>query len=1435
MAEWWEQYSNEYYKKNGIDPETGNVSRETSTNDTNASDNEEQVGKEQTPQLSQDGTGVRIDENGNPSIYIVLDDPNEALNTPPPEPPQLKPIDDVDLEAKTLLLDSKDVSLPDSVRPKSWWEKNSNTILDFLHNFNRPNAAVLGGAIDFIEQGKDKLKDLQQKAAEGRLLENETPAENLRYHLESAGEVVDNMKAGFFAKREEAPTGRDLIKSIVGEDNVKSAEDFFNKWSDLTSMPAEEMAKNIQDGKMTYSQAMLGLAGSGALGSMQRLFGKEHKDKISPWALKNAMEFGVYLPVEIATDPLTYIPFGLPAKMVSRGTSGVLKGGLKGIAKISPELAETVVKNADRAGKVIEDAYLKYWKSWVYPKGAAEQSAAKVLGAENAATLIDDIHTIAHSPTGATEKVVKGLNDIVKAPTKVGIVRKGIKTAFDKLGYTPENRLTKYLAGMEDSREWLKQTTEKLRTINDGSSAILAPSLAEETQKTISKLLDGSATDEEIDQITKAFQDRYAPKPKTTEQIVEQLKPSGMGSLSEEASKKIDLDQVEQFKKVDDVKTSFVSGMKGANRKAFELAKARRDLRLRQLDERYGVIKDTLGKTTEQMGKVQDELKANMDWLTAKTKQTTQVEMLKRTRIIQRQLQEGITSIKNQASDAIEALKSAEVPKGTQLDRTRYFKNRDAQIAKIKLETEKQLNSIKNYYAGELESSKKSLQKEAEDFYKEQAQGISNEYNKRLENVKYGIPDEKHLSTMYEKAQADILSQFKGESKFFAKELRKVKFFDAYNNMLTAKADTFAKIFEKNIKDLPEEYQILAKTVRDVMDGLAVTDVNTGKLKAFSPNYFPRFAVAGEEGLNVISKDQFETGLRAMMQQGSGLSKFTKDRVAADYGSFLKALDKRGLKPIDDIYEIVYNRVLSSKKEQAYHEILSLIPDVIKTTETGGNATKYVRDYIKGLYEGGEVFNNLAKRKFYKAYTNYNYWNKALLTAVSPIFHATNAMSAPFMTATKAGLKAYNPVTYLEAVGIKTGALKTITNDVGEKMAVKEFMEAGQKYGGLSSSFASADFKKTVDRVLNRYSKSDPRYWVVKSVGFGQQVEELNRAHAAYVFWKDGKPLREAWKLSRDTQFDYADTNNFTKAVNGILAFFTWNAKNLPAQVKSMANDPKQFSILANLYKSINAGKLPNQEDLALLNDRDKAQLWVYGQTIEGMQEAQKMGFMPIQEAFGDVKNLSQGDIEGFLESKANFLNPMAKSFIKWAYNAIRPPYDPLDPKNQELPENLTHVISRSPKAITTIDKLSKFFTGDHIKVIDKPVWRNGEQKMEKRIVAPPVVYEFLSSNPLARVLSETGQMIKVAGKNRGPNEAGISEMISDGASAEDILKFLFGVKYKQFHYDAMYDQLKRKQLREVEGLLKKHQMMGTFNYLKKDVKDQYKAMRTYVKERQAQ
>ncbi len=1439
MAEWWEKYADDFYRKNGVDPDSGSVSdvpRETLNNDADQIDISNEVGKEQTPHLAEDGTGIRIDASGNPALYIVLDDPNEALKTPPPEPPELKPVDEVDLETKTLLLDSQDISRPESTKPQTWWQKNSDSILDFLHNFNRPGSAVLGGAIDYVEQTKSAIDDVKKSSAEGKLFDYQGidgVKKAFNKQLDSYAEVFDNVKAGFSADRENAPTGKDLLVSVVGGENIQHGEEFFNQWSQLNALSPEEAAQMVKEGKITTGEAIFGAMGSGALGSMQRLFGKEHKDKISPWALKHAMQFGVYLPIEIATDPLTYVPFGLPTKMVAQGTSAAIKGSLKGVGKVSPAMAESIAKKATKAGETVEHAYVKYWQSWVYPKGAAEKTAAKVLGGEDAAHLIDDIHTLAHSAPGDTEDIIKTLNSIVKAPTNVGVIRRGVQTAFEKLGYTPSNRLTKYLAGMEDSREWLKQTTDALRTINDESSAILAPSLAEETQKTIKNLMEGKATDEEIEQLTKAFEGGFSPKPKTEKEIAEAIQPSGMGEISEAANKKIDLDQVEQFKRVEDVKTGFSSGMKSLRSKAFSMAKGRRDLRMTQLNERFKVMKETLGKTGDEVEKIQKEMKENMDWLTAKTKQTTQVELIKRTRMIQEEMRKGIGSIKQQAADAIAGLKSAEIPKGSQLDRTKYYKQRDLKIAKTKLETEKQLNSIKKYYENQIKSSADTLKKESEGFFREQAQNVAGGFNKKIEEVKYGIPDEKHLSSMYERAHNEILNQFKHEAKFFGQEVKKIKFFDAYNKMLTAKAETFTKIFDKNIKDLPKEYQTLAHSIRDIMDGLAIADVKSGKLKAFSPNYFPRFAVAGDEGLNMISKDQFEQGLRAMMQ-GSGVSKFTKDRVAADYGSFLSALEKRGLKPIDDIYEIVYNRVLSSKKEQAYREIINIIPDVLKKTETGGHATKYVRDYIKNLYEGGEVFNNLAKKKFFKAYANYNYWNKALLTAVSPIFHATNAMSAPFMTAAKAGLKAYNPVTYAEAVGVKTGKLKNITNDLGEKITSKEFMEAGKKFGGLNSTFSSADFTKTVDRSLNRYSKGDPRYWIVKSIGLGQQVEELNRSHAAYVFWKDGKPLRDAWKLSREAQFDYGDVNNFTKSVNGLLAFFTWSAKNLPAQVTAMANDPKQFAILGNIYKSINAGNMPTEEDLKLLNTRDKSQLWVYGQLIDGMQEAQKIGFVPLQEAHGDVKNLSQGDLEGFLESKANFLNPVAKSFLKWAYNAIRPPYDPLDPKNQELPENLTHVIAQSPKAVTAIDDLSKFLTGEHIQVIDRPVWRNGEQKMEKRIVAPPVMYEFLSSNPLARILSETGQVIKIAGKDKGPGEAKISELISDGASAEDILKFMFGVKYKQFHYDAMNDQLKRKKLREVEGLLQKHKIMGTFTYIRKEFKDQFKALKSYVKERES-
>ena len=1414
MAEWWKAIADDYYQKNGINPENGDisdVSRETSSDDSNVINNPSNSADD-NPASSMRYSG---DDAG---LYIILDypgekpPPEELIKQPASEVPNYTPIDDRELESKALLLEANDINRPKSMKK----EKDAHPILDFLHHFNRPGSASLAGIIDYVEQVKSAGGKALKANEEGNLWEglplSDAPGAVLRNQLESAGEIIDNVKYGFTAKREEAPTGRDLVKSLIGEENIASTEGFFDKWAGLAGKSPKELEQEYREGKISLGDKMLGILGSGVFGNMNRFFnptlvGKpmEGHDKISPVLIRNAMQFGVYLPIEIATDPLTYVPFGLPAKMVANGTSNVVRGGLKGVAKLSPGLAENIAKASTKAGEAVEQAYVKYFERFVYPKGAAERTASKVIGGEAAANLIDDIHLLAHSAPGETAEVVKSLDKIVRAPTKVGFIRQGVQSAFEKIGYTPKNKLTKYLAGMEDGREWLKVTTDRLRAINDESVALLGPGLAEETQKTIKNLLSGVASDEEVSRLTKAFERGYTPKQQA----------SSIG-----------------FKRSKDLKNDFKAGAKELANEGYQIAKARRDFQMVQLNERNKAFREVLSKTSGEVEHLQKELKTNMNWLTGKTKKTTQVELTRRTRIVNSERVKGINSIKEQASNAIDGLRSAEIPKGTQLERTKFFKSRDAKIAEINLKTEKQLNSLNKYYDGQLKDTVSSLQKEAAGFYKEQAASLAEDFNKKISSAKYGVPDSKHIQDMYERAQSEINRKFNAEAKFFSQEIKKVKFFDSYNKMLSAKAEEFTKIFEKNISDLPKEQQQLARVIRDVMDATEIADVNSGKLKGSSPNYFPRMSKAGEEGKAILGKEQFEQGLRVMMG-GNGLSKFTKERIAADYGSFLKGLDEKGLKAIDDIYEIVYNRVLSSKTEQAYKTILQRIPEVLKDKRTGGTATKMLHDYVEGLYKAGKSFDNPILKYGQKAYNAYNFANKALLTTVSPIFHSVNAISAPFMTAAKAGLKAMNPLTYIESVGIKTGGLLEVTNNVGEKVSSKKFMEAGAKYGGLNSTFSNADFVQTLDRTLNRYSKADPRHWVMKAIASGQEIEELNRTNAAYVFWKEGKDLRQAWKLSRDTQFDYGDVNNVTKALNGIYAFFTWRAKNLPAQIKAMANDPKQFAIISNIFKSASAGSQPSSEDLKELSGRDSAQLWVFGQMVNGMQEAQKVGFIPVQEAYGDIRSISQGDVGQYLEDQASFLSPVAKLLVKQVYGLISK--DRPQNSNPKLTENQTYLFATIPGAINQLDKLSKFFTGEPLRVMEVPVWRKGEQVMEKRVEAPPSVVEFLNSNPFARIQSEVGAAIKLNSKDKGPGAATISEMLFDGANADDILKFLFGVKYKNFQYDALRDQVKYKKMQEVNNLLEKHKLMGTFNYIKKDFRDQYKAIQSYVKEKEAQ
>ena len=227
---------------------------------------------------------------------------------------------------------------------------------------------------------------------------------------------------------------------------------------------------------------------------------------------------------------------------------------------------------------------------------------------------------------------------------------------------------------------------------------------------------------------------------------------------------------------------------------------------------------------------------------------------------------------------------------------------------------------------------------------------------------------------------------------------------------------------------LPKEYQGLARAVSDVMDLVASMDQATGKLDNVAPGYFPRIAVQQKnwlgmsEGMNIFSREDFEKGLYRVMSN-TGISKYTKERIMKYYADFAKAAEARGLKTVDDIFDIVYQRVLASNRAFAQKKALEMVPDVVKANvaDPSDRNVKLIRHYLEFVYNGGSMVENAVQKAGGRLLNAYNLFNKTWLTTMSPVFHVTNAVSAPFMTGAKAGMDAFNPATYVEAASIVTG------------------------------------------------------------------------------------------------------------------------------------------------------------------------------------------------------------------------------------------------------------------------------------------------------------------------------------------------------------------------------------------------------------------------------
>ncbi|HEX5033353.1 MAG TPA: hypothetical protein VFW62_02630 [bacterium] len=1327
------------------------------------------------------------------------DEEDEGPAAPPPPkvsrpaagkgPPEPKKNQEKNAAMAEEVLRVSGIDTPKEAEEPGFWSRRFGNLIDFVYNFERPGSAVRSGLIKAVDQTKEAV---DKYGARG-MPENEELGTRLRSQLARQGEQVAAMKKGFVESRDKTSGGRELLASIFGEGNVKAAEDYLGK---LPKAP--KLEDKLIPGDSPGAQAIKGhLQRYTPVGMISRSM------KSTEWMVKHGMT-AAYLGTEILTDPLTYIGFGGPKALLQASGEAMFKGAFKGLAKISPKTAEIIEKVAQKSSSKIGDAYAK-----IYRKFDALRAAKEVLPEEQAIGLVDDIRNAHIRPGAEVEKTLLAMQDTVGRSPKVGFLRRNFRKAAEGLGLEPKSRMMRYLTATDDKSKAMDDLYKALNQANDEAMAVLPDELAAQTKKVIGDLVDGKVDDAEMTRLFKAYDVGKEGKGKVQEYLAKKSAPDDAEIL-----RKIEAgatsEEIESFQMADKLKEGFQGGRTKMEREGVSIAKDRRNLRIVQLQERLRGSREVLIRSRQEANQLQSEMNKRI----LRTKEDGwrffKEDLAQKRKSVIEDMKGLFDELKSERNAQVKALQESINRGETPVQRARWLKKRDLEIARVKKESMASAYKIKEIKRAEIQKVTAQLEKETAEKIAADVTKVKSEFSSRISEIQHGIPSRKQLMSLYQQAKGKINKQYVQERNFFTGEVKKVHFLDQYQKMLSAKADRFEGIFERTIADLPKQHQDLARLIRNVMDAQGAEEVARGKLGLAQPNYFPRMAQRPKDGWLEFNAEDFEKGI-FRLNQGTGLSRFTKKRIMQDWSSFKQAVERKGGKANEDVFEIVYNRVLASKKDQAFQAIIDMIPPALKTGVNG----RRMRNYVNYLYNGGSVTDNLVKKVGGKFLQTYNYLNKTLLTVPAPAFHTQNLMSAPFMTAYKAGMQALNPKTYAEAVAIKIGAKSSLTNKLGEKISAQEFIDAMENFGAIRTSFTRGDITQNVNNILNRYSKADPRYWVTRMMHVGQHVEDMNRIHAGYVFWKDGKTLRKAAELSKASQFDYTDTNEISKAIQGLYAFFTFQNKVVPATVKAMIDDPKQFAMYSRISRNFSEGKPPTEEELQTMQKWDKDQLWFFGNTIKGLQPAYKFGFLPIQSGFSHAKYLLTGDIDGWLGAHASSFSQLHKATFKMAARYIMA--GEVKEKYKYLPKQY----SLMPKsALKVLSAVQETLGSGPVQLEDYSYWKGGQERTEQRIKVSPGMYDLITGVPTSRLTSDVLNLAYKRAEKDGvkPEETSVVELLSRGylKGSDEVFDYLFNLRQQDFDWDRLQSSQDWKKNKAIMDQLEAAGLASSFPYLNK-------------------
>ena len=935
---------------------------------------------------------------------------------------------------------------------------------------------------------------------------------------------------------------------------------------------------------------------------------------------------------DILLDPITYIPFGAPVKLLGK-TLGVMGKGMKGAAEVVLG-AERVAK----VGKAVDTALMEKLYPYVNKRKTWERITTETGQTFDATDLFD---TLARAADIADDKATKAGRSVASVGQKTTLLSKiqRYMTADDG------TKLGQWQHAMNDEA---MQTFDQLYTqrlgiaVEDHATFTTVKDIVDQLGVAASGSAEATTLTHALDAATKEI------KTTTAKAITGRLLESrGFKRLANTLSN-----------------TEAEASLTVANHRMAQAKTLYRESTATLKDE-LRTLNTTLRSGIGMTGKM---LAQDVD-AALRTVRTDGKALVAATKA-------GVQDVSQLTTQTLDKLKTqisnltkyqVDVTKGVQgfTKSGVSLRKINALVRNLEIDIGRQqaglVDTLGAKFSARLQSTMTTLQQEFQHFATQQMaelRGMKGNVTASKQLAAEALTAHKEALSGWVKKQALVERQYRGELLWHELALRKIprlarqqsqryhKIFTALNDgklreqLYQEFATTKTKIFEKGLTQLPEPLREPARIARRLYDEYAakLSAGDAPLLKGVNPLYAPR--IVQKEFLEEISN---------AIPQFRGVNKGALKRRSFDLYKDSKAyVESQGAKYLEDAPVMAMDYVKKMEMVLAKHTAEQGLLARLGRKELADLPVQLKKD-INYLYTNGQThFNNPVLESVWQNYGKALNTTKMLLTSINAAFSGRNILGFPWLSATTAGLKAgvlFSPVNFADALLLKTGRKGTI-RVAGKDLTYDAIREGMEKTGYYGGSFTRGDIHASANLILNRYGWHNPLRWMGALFKFTQHSEDVGRTMALFANLRSGKALPEALAGAEEAMFKYNFINSpVDKALQGLFGFYTFSRRNLPLQFKTLFRDPKQYAITVRALERISHREDLSEEELLTLNGYEKGSFKIFGEAIDGVRQFATLGFFPAEEAYQTTQLLKEGNVQKILGSR---LNPVFGAFIDW-------------------------------------------------------------------------------------------------------------------------------------------------------------------------------------------